>query len=247
MTQVNIGDVIIANIKGIQTPVEIRGVVRNFPTLFDEAKHGFIITARSPLIYLLNREISLAINANELWIETDNPLSTTDLVEFFPDAVQIRQLDEERQAIRAEPLLLGLRSVTYLGYLITAILSLVGFATYFYLSTRQREVVYGVLRSLGLSPKQLYGSLLLEQAVTIITGLTLGTLLGLLLNSLVLPGLPISTGGHPPIPPFQVYQDWSAIVILYLFLLSSFMVVVGIITALLWRSQIHRVLRIGQE
>ena len=247
LTQLEVGDVIVGNINSIQTLIEIKGVVRYFPTLYDEPGRGFIVTARTPLIYLMNRELRTPVNIDELWIEIGNQTISSEPSEAFPDAIQIRQAEEERRVIKAEPLLMGLRSVTYLGYLMTLILSLVGLATYFYLNARQREIAYGVLRSLGLSPSQLYGSLFLEQAITIITGLTLGTILGLLLNNLVLPGLPISSGGNPPIPPFLVYQDWTSILFLYLFLLGSYLVVLMGVTALLWRSRIHRVMRIGQE
>jgi ABC-type antimicrobial peptide transport system permease subunit len=195
----------------------------------------------------LNREIRAPVNFDELWIKTETQQDATDLINQYSDLVQARQLDEERKTIKAEPLLLGLRSVTYLSYLLTAILSLVGFATYFYLSARKREVAYGVLRSLGLSPIQLYGSLLLEQAVMILSGLTLGTILGLLLNNLVLPGLPVTSGGLPPIPAFLVYEDWYAVIRLYSFLMGSFLAVLGGVTALLWRSKLHSILRIGQE
>ena len=56
----------------------------------------------------------------------------------------------ERKVYKADPLTLGLRSVIFLGYSLTLILSLVGFATYFYLTARQRGAIYGILRSLGL-------------------------------------------------------------------------------------------------
>jgi putative ABC transport system permease protein len=126
-------------------------------------------------------------------------------------------------------------------------LSLVGFATHFYLSVRQREMLYGVMRALGLSSHQLYGSIVLEQAVLILAGLTLGTGLGVLLNQITLPRLPVSLADQPPVPPFAPRADWLAVGSLYLLLALAFLVILGIVTALLWRARIHRILRIGQE
>ena len=122
-----------------------------------------------------------------------------------------------------------------------------GFATHFYLSARQRETLYGVMRAMGMSPRQLYGSIVLEQAVLILTGLALGTGLGVLLNQITLPRLPVSLADRPPIPPFVPRADWLAVGSLYLLLAVAFLVILGIVTALLWRAHIHRVLRIGQE
>ena len=140
-----------------------------------------------------------------------------------------------------------LRSVTLFGYLLTAVLSLAGFGTHFYTSVRQRETVYVVLRALGLSPRQLYGTLLFEQVLLIFSGLALGTLLGLLLNRLTLPGLPLSLGGLPPVPPFLAQTDWIAVGRIYLTLATAFLLSLGLATGLLWRTQIHRALRVGEE
>jgi hypothetical protein len=100
---------------------------------------------------------------------------------------------------------------------------------------------------MGLSPWQLYGSLLGEQIVLIVSGLTLGTLLGALLNRLVLPGLPITLGKLPPIPPFRPHVDWIAVFRIYWVLGGTLLACLSAATVLLWRSRIHRVLRIGQE
>ena len=143
--------------------------------------------------------------------------------------------------------MLGLRSVTLLAYILTTVLSLVGFATHFYMNARLRETQFGILRSLGLSRGQLYGWLLLEQIIMILAGLTLGTLLGMLLNQLILSGLPISFGDRLAIPPFMPLENWTAVIKLYLTLLTAFITTLGIATGVLWRSNIHRALRIGQE
>jgi ABC-type antimicrobial peptide transport system permease subunit len=152
-----------------------------------------------------------------------------------------------RETLKANPLALGLRSVTLLGSILTLVLSLVGFATHFYLTTRQREMLYGIMRSMGMSLRQLYGSLVLEQAVLILAGLVLGTGLGALLNEITLPRLPVSLAEQPPIPPFVPREDWLAVGWLYLGLGVAFLLMLGIVTALLWRARIDRMMRIGQE
>jgi putative ABC transport system permease protein len=166
---------------------------------------------------------------------------------MVPTLLQSWEAESVRQTLKANPLALGLRSVTFFGSVLTTVLSLVGFATHFYLTVRQREMLYGVMRALGMSPRQLYGSIVLEQAVLILAGLTLGTGLGVLLNQITLPRLPVSLADRPPIPPFVPRADWLAIGSLYLFLAVAFLVILGVVTGLLWRARLHRILRIGQE
>jgi ABC-type lipoprotein release transport system permease subunit len=246
-TELEIGDELIGSVAGVETSFEIKDVVHYFPTMFDEGSQGFLITALEPWLVLLNQNTSQPVNYNEMWVTTENPLEASALAESFPTASQSSEMDTIRRIIKADPLSLGLRSVTYLGYILTVVLSLVGFVTYFYMSARQRGTTYSVLRSMGLSRRQLYGSLVLEQIILISIGLTLGTLLGLLLNKMILPGVPISLGDRPPIPPFIPQENWEAVRRLYISLTAAFLITLGAATALLWRSRIHRVLRIGQE
>jgi ABC-type antimicrobial peptide transport system permease subunit len=124
---------------------------------------------------------------------------------------------------------------------------LVGFAIHFYLGVRERETLHGVLRAVGISPRELYGSIVIEQAVLVLAGLALGTGLGVLLNEVTMPRLPVSLGDQPPIPPFVPREDWLAVGLLYLGLAVAFLLILGLVTALLWRARIDRNLRIGQE
>jgi len=223
------------------------GTVRYFPTMYEELEAGYLITSRDLLLALLNDTSQDATNPNEVLIETDGSTSIDNLSPMVPMLSRSWEAESVRRALKANPLALGLRSVTFFGSALTTLLSLVGFATHFYLSVRQREMLYGVMRALGLSSRQLYGSLVLEQAVLILTGLALGTGLGVLLNQITLPRLPVSLADQPPIPPFVPRGDWLAVGLLYLCLVVAFLIVLGIVTAMLWRARIHRVLRIGQE
>jgi len=253
-TQVQEGDTFRAWLASLP-PVTFRveGVVRYFPTLYEDDPQadgmfnaGYIVTTRDLVLPRLNQLTSRATNANEVWLDVDG-VSAETLLRAVPGITQAWTVDEERQTIKANPMTLGLRSVTFFGYAITSALSLVGFGTYFYMSARQRSATYGVLRSMGLSPLQLYASLVLEQVVLILWGLGFGTGLGIVLNQLVLPGLPISLGDRPPVPPFIPQADWLAVGRLFWMLAGAFMLVLAVATVFLWRAKLHQALRIGQE
>ncbi len=227
--------------------LRIVGTVRYFPTMYEQLEAGYLITSRDLLLALLNDTSQLATNPNEVLIETDGSTSIDSLSSMVPVLSQSWQAESVRKTLKANPLALGLRGVTFFGFALTILLSLVGFATHFYLSIRQREVLYGVMRAMGMSPRQLYGWIVFEQAVLILAGLALGTVLGVLLNQITLPRLPVSLGDQQPIPPFVPRADWPAVGGLYLALAMAFLVILGIVTALLWRARIHHMLRIGQE
>jgi ABC-type lipoprotein release transport system permease subunit len=242
-----VGDKVRVEVSSVEADVRIAGVVHYFPTMYGQSEAGYLITSRDLLLAMLNDTTQRSTNPNEVLIETDGQTSLAALSSLVPVLSQSWQAESVRKALKANPLALGLRAVTFFGSALTILLSLVGFATHFYLSVRQQETMYGVVRALGMSPRQLYRWMVFEQAVLIVAGLVLGTVLGLLLNQVTLPRLPVSLGDQQPIPPFVARADWLALGGLYLFLAVALLATLGIVTALLRRARIHRVLRIGQE
>ena len=246
-TELQIGNTVRTWINSAGMEFEIIGTVNYFPTMYEDQGEGYLITSRPALLTQLNQADRASVNANEVFLETDGSLDIETLEDMVPSVTGMWEIETVRKTFKADPLALGLRSVTLFGYGLTALLSLVGFATHFYTSARRRATTYGVMRAMGLSPRQLYGSLVLEQVVLILAGLALGTVLGVLLNQLTLPRLPITLGEQPPIPPFRPHSDWLAVGRIYVGLAMAFLTSLGIATMLLWRGRVHRVLRIGQE
>jgi hypothetical protein len=225
----------------------IVGVLDYFPTLYQDMETPFIVTNRDLLMARLSYDSPRPVNPNEVWLRTgeDGPAGVA--VTGMPGVTGVWDVSRIQQTIRADPLALGLRGVTFFGYVLTGLLSLVGFATYFTMDTRRRAASYGILRAMGASAGQIYRSLVVEQVVLILTGLVCGSLLGLGLNRVVLPGFPITLGGRLPVPPFRPVDDWLALGKLYAAMAGALFVSLGVATALLWRARVHRVLRIGQE
>ncbi len=249
--QAKVGDTLNLTVDSQPRRFEIVGVVNYFPTLYEDLNAGYIITNRALMLDDLNTETSQPVNNNEAILAIDTAVSPeTVSAAALSNLAGIQGAIEQeavRLTIKADPMALGLRSVTLFGYLLTTTLSLVGFATHFYLSAKQKEAIYGVLRSIGMSPGQLYTVLVLEQIVLILAGLAIGTALGVVLNQITLPGLPITFGDRPPTPPFIARNDWGAVVQIYITLAVAFFISLGIATLLLWRTKLHQVLRVGEE
>ena len=249
--EAQVGDEINIVIESQPVPAKIMGVVNYFPTMYEDLDAGYVITNRDSVLNFLNSFSDKVVNVNEALVEVTDGASSVEVSAAAETAVplisQALELETIRKTIKADPMALGLRSVTFFGYVLTTALSLVGFATYFYMSARQKEALYGVLRSIGMSPRQLYGTLVLEQVILILAGLAVGTVLGVVLNLITLPGLPITFGDRPPTPPFIAQNDWLAVGRIYLTLTVAFFITLGLATMLLWRTKLHRVLRVGEE
>jgi len=253
-TELQVGDLVRIKVKvpdyheWDQITFKILGLVNYFPTLYEDQEAGFLVAMKKPLFEQINLYRYTPLQSTELLIASDDPDRTYNaLLEggLLPD--QVFSADTTLLELKTNPMAIGLRSVTLFGYYLTTILSLVGFGTHFYMSTRQRAANYSILRAMGLSPGQLYTTLLVEQIILMLSGLALGTVLGLLLNQLTLSGLPLRLGELDTIPPFIVQTDWALIIQVYFTLVIAFLLSLGLAILFLWRVQIHRVLRIAEE
>lgn len=251
IARVQAGDPIATWVDSVPTNFEVVGVVDHFPSLYEEEDAGFLVTDRESMLHHVNGVRETSTTSNGIFLKAT--LAVTEaateaaLPGLFARETQIWEAEEIRETIKSDPLALGLRTVTLFASIVTTGLSLVGFGVYAYMNARRRRPIYGVLRALGLSRRQLYATLLWEQMALILSGLTLGTILGLLLNRLALPGLPITLGGRPPVPPFLLQTDWIGAAQIYLVLAAAFLVLLGVTVFMLWRSQLHRELRVGEE
>ncbi|MCP5098800.1 MAG: ABC transporter permease, partial [Chloroflexi bacterium] len=157
---VDVGDEVQVVANGQSLTVRLIGEVTYFPTVVSPREAGFIVVDQKPLLSYLNEFSHKAVNVNEVLLSlkpgADLEMVMAQAATAVPNASRILDADTIRQTIKAAPMALGLRTVTYFGYMVTTFLSLLGFATHFYMSARQRAMSYGVLRAIGLSPRQLY-------------------------------------------------------------------------------------------
>ena len=87
-----------------------------------------------------------------------------------------------------------------LGSLAALVFASIGFLVSATVSISERIGEFALLKALGLAPRQLLLWLTIENLALLITGLVLGTLLGLVLAWLVLPFATLTSTGEPPVP-----------------------------------------------
>jgi hypothetical protein len=212
-----------------------------FPTLYEGDDAGFVVMLRDPLLTIFNDIRHEAMLPNELWL-TDTPA-----VEVMNQAAQVVEVTAVQQALRAFPLAVGLRSASLLGYILATVISLGGFAAHLVFILSQRRNQFAVLRAIGWDSSQLYGLLLLEQMVLVLSGLLLGTGLGILLAWLTLNNLNFDWGGLAATPPFLVVWDWTALLRIYGLFASTVLVGLGTAVLIIRRTGLQQALSVAVE
>ena len=113
-------------------------------------------------------------------------------------------------------------------------------------SFRQRFIELGVLRAIGLSSVQMTIFLAWELAFLILTGLILGTGLGMWVSYLFIPFLQVGNEVTARIPPFLVEIAWPAIFRIYALFGILFIGALTILAVLLMRMKIFQAIKLGE-
>jgi putative ABC transport system permease protein len=140
----------------------------------------------------------------------------------------------------------GLFGFLSIGFAAAALLTVLGFSLYALFSFRRRFIELGMLRAIGLSSAQMTLFLACELAFIILTGLVLGTVLGVIASSTYIPFLQVGTGPEARIPPYLVQIAWSSIERIWLLFGLLFVGVLGVLAVLLLRMRIFQAVKLGE-
>jgi hypothetical protein len=146
-----------------------------------------------------------------------------------------------------DPVALGISGALSLGFVAAAVFAVVGFAVSAAVSTAERTTEFAVLRSLGLSERQLSGWLALEGGLTAAFALLAGLTLGALVAWLVLPFVSLAGEGGRPFPEVVVAVPWQTVAILAGGLAAALVVVLAVQLLLLRRLALGSALRAGES
>ena len=245
-----LGDEISLSVAGRTIPASLAGTVELFPTL-DPRSGPFLVADLKTLVRYANLDpLADELQPNEVWLSlaSDPEGSERPPLRFYERPFEA-QLVYDRARLLAEsdvdPLArAGWRALLVGAFATVLVLASIGFFVHVYFSFREREQQFAVLRSIGLSTRQLAAIVWLEQAVQVLGGMALGTWMGVRLVSAVMPFMGHDETGGRVVPPFAVQVDWLSLALAYAVIAIIFG---GIMAGVVWavhRVAAHRALRI---
>jgi putative ABC transport system permease protein len=222
----------------------VAGPIDLFPTKYPEDGPVFVAN-----LDYVHEGLGSAYPYN-VWLST-NPTADPELivdgvrklglaVVTAQDARQMILADQERPERQG---LFGLLSV---GFFAAAILTVLGFLVYAVASFQRRFIELGMLRAVGLSIGQMSGYLAGEQAILILSGVGLGTLLGVLASYLFIPYYQVGSEKADFVPPFIVQIAWGELSTIYAVFAIMFVIAVAALVLLLLRMRIFEAVKLGE-
>ncbi|ANE47402.1 permease component [Paenibacillus swuensis] len=229
-----------------QQPVEffIVGTLPYWPSQYPE-QNPFYITN---LDYIYDQ---VPVIPYEVWLKMKPGAKAGPMIQALQtQGIELASVKDVRNELVVQgkhPTRGGVFGILSLGFLVSVMVSLIGYILYWFFNLSGRVVQFGVLRAMGLSRGQLTGMLLLEQLFTAGLSIGLGIGIGKLTSILFLPFLQTSQNTQMQVPPFRVVFESKDTFQLYI--VVAFMMITG--AALLFlqirRLRVHQAVKLGEE
>lgn len=185
-----------------------------------------------------------------VWARTDRLADANEIVSGVRDLGIVVVSAESARGIIAEeqlrPERQGVFGLLSVGFVAAAALTVLGFLVYAIVSFQRRFIELGMLRAIGLSIGQMSAYLSAEQALIVISGMGLGTLIGVAASTLFIPFLQVGLGSAAQVPPFIVKIAWDQLLTIYAIFGGMFVVAVVILIILLLRMKVFEAVKLGE-
>jgi putative ABC transport system permease protein len=242
---------VITGVAGESVPFEVTivGSFDLFPTWYPE--NGTMLVGNLEEFYLR----AGSEYPHEVWLGTTRnadheaiSYAETKLVQNGLNTIvkEWSSADLEIREEQARPERQGLFGLLSVGFIASALLTVLGFLLYALFSFRRRFIEMGMLRAIGLSIQQMKELLAAELAFLVLLGIGAGTALGILASRLFIPFLQIGASAQSQYPPFQIEIAWLSIFEIYVLFIVLFLVALSVLSSLLVRMKIFQAIKLGE-
>jgi hypothetical protein len=241
------------SIAGHRVPVRIEQVIDYFPTM-DAINDGFLIADLDSVLRYTNLDArGSELKPNEIWLMTQTAgADRRRLVQLleddqpFPNRV-VHDRAEVLAGSQVDPLVdAGWRALLFIAFSTVLVLSAIGFLVHAYVSFRNREVQFALMRTIGFSMGQLVTLVWLEQALVVAAGMALGTWMGGRLGETIMPFLAHDERGAEILPPFALQVDWTTLAVTYAAMALVFAIITLGVILFIRKISLQRILRLGE-
>lgn len=224
---------------------EIAATFDYFPSWYPDTDDLIVVGNLTTIFEQVGGEVQYRV-----WLDTNADFNE----ETFGQALRARQAGvsvwrEPRSDIEqtlVQPQRQGVFGLLSVGFIASALLTVLGFFLYAVFSFRRRMIELGVLRAIGLSVQRMMAFIAWELGLLIFSGLALGTVLGIWISRQFIPLLQTGVRQTDFVPPYLVEISWPAISQIYVLFGLLFLVAFGVLSLLLRRMKVFEAVKLGE-
>lgn len=253
---IQIGDTIsISNSKGKEFSALVYGFFDYWPGYIPKShtlnEEGVMATNDNFLIVANLAKVQAVFGTSpyEVWIKTNQ---SSQFIYEYAEKNNIEYTEFEDVAsllvdVRNDALFQGTNGILTMSFIIILILCCTGFLIYWILSIRQRELLFGVFRAMGMTKKEVIKMLINEQIFSSGLSILIGTGLGLLASKLFVPLVQIFYASTEQAIPLEVVRETVDMVRLFCVIGLVIVVCMIVLGMLISKIRISQALKLGED
>ena len=256
VTDAEVGDTIILGMSTYALVLEVAAELEFFPTLNPNERPFAVVDLSRFNQASLRYGPRPPSGPNELWLalqQTQEGSATIDVEQvsaaLHEEGVNVRDALHAPALVAArveQPLVnAGWGALLVLLFLAVALASASGLLLFSHLDARERRTEFALLRTLGISRGQMRRIVWSNLFLMTVCGMGLGTLLGWLMGSSILPLMEVVEGGERATPSLVFTTDWLRLLVSYVILAAITGLWLVWLTGRL-QTQLQQVLRMGE-
>ena len=160
---------------------------------------------------------------------------------------KFEDITAKNRAIRNDTLFQGTNGILTMSFIIILVLCVVGFMIYWILSIRQRELLFGVFRAMGMTRREILVMLISEQIFSSLPAILLGTIVGFGSAYLFVPLLQIAYASQNQILPLQIITLPSDMIKMYTVVILMFLICMLVLARQVFGMKISQALKLGED
>ena len=193
----------------------------------------------------------LGVQPYEIWISLKDDASPDAMYDFIEDrnirVTKYINKAEDMEKTMTDPLLQGTNGVLTMGFAVTILLCAVGYLIYWIMSIRERELIFGVLRACGFHKNEIVKMLINEQIFSGLFSVLAGIGIGKLTSMMFVPMLQASYATSDQVLPMKLITRASDLYRLYGIIAAVMLTCVMVLIFLLFRMNVTKALKLGEE
>lgn len=224
--------------------VVICGFVKAFPSYVKGNDKYFFITNLNQVVN------SYGMTPYEIWVK-DAAKDSNYMNQFIHENdIKLTAFhDTEKEIVqqKKEPVCQVTNGLLTLNFIVILILCMIGFLIYWILSIRQRELLFGIYRAMGMSMKEVGQMLLNEHIFSSLTSILTGVVIGEIVTKLFVPLILLTFLPEDHNLTIEIITRASDMVKLGVSIGIMLVVCFMVIVSILKKMKISQVLKLGEE
>lgn len=213
----------------------------------DKSQTQEFVVANLPYI-----QDEMAMEPYEVWFKKLPGASSIDIYnemkeKKLPEVTSFRDRASIMVERKNDPMLQGTNGSLTLGFIVTVMISAVGFLIYWILSIKGRLLQFGIFRAMGLTRSSVIGMLVCEQllvsGMAVVTGISIGKMTSRLFIRL----FEIVYSSEQQVLPFKVIEYWQDYARLYGVMGAVMLIGFAVLGTIVVKIKINQVIKLGED